>query len=277
MSREALLKIPDYSDRGQLKFDWDPRKEGVPNWYIPMVRYNCLIHPIAPFALKGFVWYQGETNAMWDKAARYRQLLPLMIADWRRLWGTEPIPFIAVQLPNTYGAHNPKNSFKKDKWSELREAQMAVLQVPKAALAVTIDAGDGDLHPKTKEAISQCIALAARNVAYGEAIEYLGPIYREMKVEGRAIRLFFDHARGGLISKDGEPLRFFQVAGEDKRFVPAEAKIENDSIVVFSALVENPVAVRYARASNPLGVNFYNRDGLLGSPFRTDHWEDAGK
>jgi sialate O-acetylesterase len=193
-----------------------------------------------------------------------------LIRDWRARFGVGDFPFLIVQLANFMTRRDvPVDS----EWARLREAQLYVSEnVPHSGLAVTIDIGDAkDIHPKDKQDVGNRLALEALRVAYGKKIESSGPIYRAMKVEGEAIRLSFDHTDGGLMIKDGDRLTGFAIAGEDRRFVWAEAVIKGKEVVVSSPEVKKPVAVRYAWADNP-ACNLYNREGLPASPFRTDDW-----
>lgn len=229
--------------------------------------YNGMIYPLLPYAIKGAIWYQGESNA--GAAYRYRELFPIMIKNWRDDWGQGDFPFLFVQLaPFEYEpvTPDPKNSA----WAELREAQLLTsLHTPKTGMAVITDLGDAkDIHPTRKEGVGARLALAARKIAYREKIVYSGPIYKSMKVDGNRITISFNHTGSGLMAKDG-PLKGFAIAGDDKKFVWADAVISGKKIVVSSPKVVNPVAVRYGWANFP-DVNLYNVEGLPASPFRTD-------
>ncbi len=243
----------------------EPRvKPNSPN--TPSVLYNAMIHPLIPFAIKGAIWYQGESNA--DRAYQYRTLFPAMITDWRTHWGEGDFPFLFVQLAN----FTPRKSHPvDDAWAELREAQTMALSLPNTGMAVTIDIGDAKcIHPKNKQDVGERLALAARHVAYGENVVYSGPMYKSMKIEGDKIRLYFEHVGSGLESLGGG-LTGFAIAGKDRKFHWACARIEGQTVVVWSADVPNPVAVRYGWDTNPL-CNLYNKEGLPASPFRTDDW-----
>ena len=237
---------------------------GPGNPWQPCGLFNGMIAPLTKFAIKGVIWYQGESNV--GRAAQYRKLFPALIYDWRKAWGID-FPFLFVQLAN-FLQRKPEPS--ESAWAELREAQLLTfLNVPKTGMAVTIDIGEAnDIHPKNKQDVGKRLALAARAIAYGENIVYSGPIYDGMTVEGNKIRIRFKHTGSGLVAK-GEKLTGFAIAGEDGKFVWAEAKIEGDTVVVWSPNVEKPVAVRYAWADNP-DCNLYNQEGLPASPFRTD-------
>jgi len=229
----------------------------------PAGLYNAMINPIIPYAIKGAIWYQGESNA--SRAYQYRKLLPAMINDWRKNWKQGDFPFLIVQLANfTAPPKQPGDST----WAELREAQtMTAESLPNSGQALAIDIGEAkDIHPKNKQDVGHRLALAARKIAYGQNIVYSGPMYKAMKVEGNKIILSFKHVGGGLISKGG-PLKQFAIAGKDKKFAWANAKIEGDKVAVWSDKVKNPVAVRYAWANNPEGCNLYNKEGLPAVPF----------
>ena len=274
MPRETLMSLPAYEVDGRFYAADDPFNEIIPHWHLPSTRYNSLIHPIAPFGVRGFLWYQGETNAAWRHADdRYATLLQLMIRGWRACWDGEEIPFITIQLPSTPRDKVLKDGPKRSGWAEVQHAQMRSLELPKTGVAICMDLGDGDLHPKTKDKIGARAALAARRVAYGEKIVGMGPTFRASKVEGGAIRVSFDNIGGGLVTNDGEPPRFFAVAGEDRQFVWAEAKIDGESVLVSSPKVAQPLAVRYGWVQTGM-VNLINKEGLPASPFRTDKWNE---
>ena len=236
------------------------------NPYNPTVLYNAMISPLTSFGIKGAIWYQGEANAGAPK--QYQTLLPTMIADWRTRFGVGPFPFLIVQLAG-YGQTHPQPA--DTNWVRLREAQLWTWEhVPQTGLAVTDDIGDpNDIHPKNKQEVGRRLALAAEAVAYGQKIEYSGPLYRSMTVEGGAIRLHFTHLGGGLVAKGGQKLTGFAIAGADGRFIWADAEIDGATIVVSSPAAPAPTAVRYAWDDNPAG-NLYNQAGLPASPFRTD-------
>jgi len=223
----------------------------------PASLYNGMLAPVIPYGIKGAIWYQGESNARNSK--QYRTLFPAMIADWRARWKQGDFPFLFVQIA-PFSGQPP----------EIREAQFLTLaKVKNTAMAVTTDVGDAkNIHPTRKEPVGQRLALAARALAYGEKIEYSGPLYDSMKAKSGKIALGFKHVGGGLLAKDGE-LKGFTIAGEDKNFVPAQAKIEGATIVVSAEGVSNPKAVRYGWENVP-DVNLYNKEGLPASPFRTD-------
>ncbi len=224
---------------------------------IPTVLYNAMLRPLQQFPITGVIWYQGEANA--GRARQYRELFPLMIADWRRAWGCGDFPFLFVQIAPWYGMG-----------PEIREAQFLTLaKSPNTAMAVTTDVGDAeDIHPARKGPVGERLALAALALAYGEKREYSGPLFDKAEFkDGKAV-VSFTHAGGGL-KAEGGPLKGFTIAGADKQFVPAQAKIEGDTVVVWSDEIPTPQAVRYGWANVP-DVNLTNEAGLPASPFRSD-------
>ena len=230
----------------------------------PTGLYNTMVAPAINYRIKGFLWYQGESNA--GKPAEYQKLLPALINDWRSKWQQGPLPFLFVQLPNFMEV---KYLPSESNWAELRAGQLRSLAVTNTAMAVTIDVGEwNDIHPLEKKVIGERLALAARKLAYGnDTIEYSGPIYRSSVREADSIIINFDHIGSGLKIKGGGGLSYFSIAGEDKNFVWARAKIVNNRVVVWSDEIKNPVYVRYAWADNPAGANLYNNEGLPASPF----------
>ncbi len=231
------------------------------------VLYNAMIHPIVPFAIKGAIWYQGEANA--GRAYQYRELLPLMIRDWRKQWNQD-FPFYLVQLASFMEIQKEPS---QSGWAELREAQLQTLHLDNTGMAVTTDIGDAkDIHPKNKQDVGIRLALAARANTYKQNIVYSGPIYQSYQIEGNKIRISFSHTDKGLKGKNNETLKGFAITGSDHQFHWAEAVIDGNEIVVSSPKVAFPVAVRYAWANNPIG-NLFNGAGLPASPFRTDDWK----
>ncbi|MDW7694847.1 sialate O-acetylesterase [Flammeovirgaceae bacterium SG7u.111] len=240
----------------------------------PTLLYNAMVNPLIPFAFKGAIWYQGESNA--GQAYQYRENFPLMIKDWRQKWGIGDFPFLWVQLAN-YMA--PPTTPTDSEWAELREAQTKTLSLPNTGMAVIIDIGEEhDIHPRNKEDVGKRLSLAARKVAYGEDLVYSSPMYKSMKVEGNKIRISFDHVGSGLEIRDKYGyLNGFAIAGADKKFYWAKAEIEGNEVIVYSDKVEAPVAVRYGWADNPDDLNLYNKEGLPANPFRTDAWDGITK
>lgn len=231
----------------------------------PTALYNAMVAPLINYAIKGILWYQGESNA--SRGVEYAKLQPAQIADWRNKWKQGDIPFLFVQLPNFMDANYiPSES----QWAELREAQFKALSVPNTGMAVGIDLGEwNDIHPDNKKDVGERLALIAEKLAYGENIIYSGPLYQSSAIDGNKIIISFTNTGGGLITNDEEEPREFAIAGADKKFVWATAKIEGDKIIVWNDNVANPMYVRYAWADNP-DVNLYNKEGLPASPFRTD-------
>jgi sialate O-acetylesterase len=230
--------------------------------------YEGMITPLLPAAFRGAIWYQGESNAL--KAQQYRKLLPTLIGSWRDGLHNKDLEFLIVQLPN-HGAIPDEPG--ESAWAELREAQFMTLRhVPQTGMAVTIDVGDPkDLHPHRKLEVGQRLALWAEGTLYKQRIEYSGPLYESMRVEGDVIRVRFTHVGSGLEAPNGETLHGFAVAGEDRKFHWAEARIDGAAVVVSSRDVPSPIAVRYAWADSPV-CNLFSKDGLPASPFRTDDW-----
>jgi sialate O-acetylesterase len=239
-----------------------------------------MIAPLIPFGIKGAIWYQGESNA--GRAGEYRELLSLMIRDWRAQWGMGEFPFMIQQLVNNGPASDDANA--RSSWPLLREAQVQVANtVPNCGIAVGIELGSAfTIHPPNKQEVGKRLALVALEKTYGQKIESSGPRYASMKIEGNSIRITFTHAKG--LNAKGGTLKRFAISGADpasssgsavtsKKFVWADAKIEGETIVVSSPHVPQPVAVRYAWLDNPEGCNLYNQAGLPAAPFRTDDWQ----
>ncbi len=237
-----------------------------PSWK-PTELYNGMIAPLIPFAIKGAIWYQGESNA--GRAWEYRRLFQDMITNWRKDWDQGEFPFLEVQLA-PFKAY--KSGVDESDWAELREAQaLATKELKNVGMAVITDVGDQkDIHPRQKEPVGARLALAARRIAYGEKIIYSGPTYNDMTIRGNKIILSFDHVGKGLEARDGE-LKGFSICGADRQFQWARANIEGDKIVVMHPDIAQPIAVRYGWADFPV-VNLWNKNGLPASPFRTDNF-----
>lgn len=240
-----------------------------PNY--PTFLYNAMINPLVNYAIKGAIWYQGEANVA--RAAQYRDLLPLMIHDWRKQWGYD-FPFYIVQLANFMAVQRgPEES----EWAELRDAQKHALHLENTGLAVIIDIGEADdIHPKNKPEVGYRLARIARAKTYGENIPYSGPAYADYRIEGDKIRIYFSHTDKGLKTSNGGAVKGFYIAGADHKFYPADVVIDGNDVVVSSKQVNFPVAVRYAWANNPV-CNLYNGVGLPAGPFRTDDWPSSVK
>lgn len=227
----------------------------------PGALYNAMISPLATYGIKGVIWYQGETNA--GRGRQYRTLLPALITDWRTRWQQGNFPFLIVQLAG-WGPGG-------DAYADLRQAQFEAAQaVPQAGLATAIDVGDREnIHPTDKQTVGRRLALVAEAKVYGEKVEYAGPVFKALKVEGRQARITFTHGGGGLAAKGGQALTGFAVAGADGAFVPANARIDGNTVLVSSPQVAAPAAVRYAWAGYPQ-CSLYSQAGLPALPFRTD-------
>lgn len=235
----------------------------------PSTLYNGMIAPLIPFAIRGVIWYQGESSVGLGKS--YRIVFPAMIEGWRKNWGQGDFPFYYVQIANYGGA--AQTPIQEHGWVDVQESQWATLALKNTGMAVTNDIGDAkDVHPENKQDVGKRLALWALAKEYGRDIVYSGPLYKSCKIEGGKVRLFFDCVGGGLVSRDGQPLKRFAVAGEDKKFFHAKATIDGDTVLVSSKDVPHPVAVRYAWANNPEGANLANKEDLPASLFRTDQW-----
>ncbi len=279
MSDQTLTSNPDYKrdivdayTAAVQKAESSDKKPQRPGWK-PSELYNGMIAPLIPYAIKGAIWYQGESNA--GRAQQYRTLFADMIRNWRRDWGQGDFTFLAVQLAPW--DKNKKRELEaitqapvESDWAELREAQVIATRVlPKVGMAVITDVGDkDDIHPTKKQPVGARLALAARGIAYGEKIEYSGPAYKSLAIKGNQAVVSFDHSDCGLEARDGA-LKGFAIAGSDRKFVWAKAEIQGDKVAVSSPEVSQPVAVRYGWSDFPV-VNLWNKAGLPTSPFRTD-------
>ncbi|HSK13423.1 MAG TPA: sialate O-acetylesterase, partial [Phnomibacter sp.] len=231
----------------------------------PTALYNAMVAPLIRYPIKGILWYQGESNA--GKPLEYEALQKRLIADWRDKWKDTTLPFLYVQLPNFMDVNYlPEES----NWALLRHAQLKALTIPHTAMAVAIDLGEwNDIHPDNKKDVGERLALAAKKVAYGEAIVHSGPLFRNAAIDGDKIIIHFDHIGSGLTTIDGEAPENFAIAGDDKKYVWANARIEGDKIIVWNSAIKEPKYVRYAWADNPSNPNVYNKEGLPASPFST--------
>ncbi len=271
---EAMKKYPQALEDWKVEAEkakaegkrgpWRPRKPARRNQNSPASLYNGMIAPIIPYAIKGAIWYQGESNV--SRAYQYRKLFPAMITNWRKDWKQGDFPFYYVQIaPYNYG--------EKQASEELREAQRLTLSLKNTGMAVTMDIGNPEnIHPKNKNDVGKRLALWALAKDYGKKDTVCsGPLYRSMKIEKDKIRLSFNHAGSGLTTKNGKELTHFTIAGQDKNFVQAKATLDGKTIIVSSEDVKKPVAVRYAW-SNTAEPNLANKEGLPASSFRTDNW-----
>ncbi|HEV8484153.1 MAG TPA: sialate O-acetylesterase [Blastocatellia bacterium] len=262
---KALAKNREESEKARAEGKPVPRPPGKP--WMPSGLYNGMLAPLAPYAIKGAIWYQGESNA--GRAYQYRRLFPTMIRDWRVIWGQGDFPFLFVQLA-AFGPNSPKMG--ESDWAELREAQLMTLSAsPKTGMAVAIDVGTiDDIHPRNKQPVGSRLALAARAVAYAEKLVHSGPVYQSVRIEGDKAILSFKHLGTGLEARGGE-LKGFIIAGEDKVWREAKAEIRGDRVIVTGAGVSKPSAVRYGWMKYPT-CNLFNKEGLPATPFRTDDW-----
>ncbi len=232
----------------------------------PAALYNAMVAPVIPYTIKGFCWYQGESDT--GKPKEYYTMQAAQIHDWRNRWGLGNLPFLYVQLP---GFMDYNYLPGESGWAMFRESQLKALTVPNTAMAVAIDLGEwNDIHPDNKKEVGERLALAALKLSYNENIVYSGPVYQSSSVQGNKIVLQFTHTGSGLITNDNEAPADFAIAGTDKKFVWAKAKIEGKNIIVWSDEITEPKYVRYAWADNPVNPNVYNKEGLPASPFRTD-------
>ena len=241
-----------------------------PNSY-PTLLFNAMLNPLIPYAFRGVIWYQGETNA--GRAYQYRKAFPLMITDWRKRWNDGDFPFYFVQLAS-FNADNG-NSNNGSTWAELREAQVKTLSLPNTGMAVITDIGDSsNIHPKDKQDVGKRLAAIALHNVYGEDIVYNGPVYTSMKTEGNKANISFTDIGSGLIAHDRYGyIKGFEVAGADKKFHYAKAYISGNTVVVYNDSVNAPIAVRYGWADNNLEDNLFNKEGFPAGPFRTDDWK----
>jgi len=242
-----------------------PGPQGISAQNQPTSLYNAMIAPLINFTAKGFLWYQGEANT--GNPGNYDKLLTALINDWRNKWNLPAAPFLFVQLANFMDyTYLPVES----NWATLRNAQRKVLSVPNTGMVVITDCGEwNDIHPLNKKDVGERLALQARKIAYNENIVASGPLFDRAEKNSESITVYFKDAGSGLITNDGEPLRYFAIAGADKKFVWAQAKIEGEKIIVWSEQLKNPRYVRYNWADNPDG-NLYNKEGLPASAFENE-------
>jgi sialate O-acetylesterase len=267
--REAVGLLEEKDEQRQRE---EARAQGGPvpqskwhpqlNSWAPGMLWNGMIAPLTPAAIRGVIWYQGESNSALERAPLYNRIFRTLIEDWRRAWGVGDFPFLYVQISNF-------KSTPAEDWAVLRDQQLKTLEVRNTAMAVTIDIGNpDDVHPTDKLDVGLRLARAARAISYGEPVEYNGPLFRQATPEGSAIRAWFDHA-GGLKSKGGE-VTGFEVAGADGNFVLASAHIDGETIVASSPSVPEPVFVRYGWANSP-HCDLFNGEDLPASPFTSMH------
>lgn len=249
-ARNANKPLPKHNWRPDPQ-SWDP------SWL-----FNAMVAPATGYAIRGVIWYQGESNSRLVLAPTYERLFPALIADWRKHWHEGNFPFLFVQISSF--ASSPS-----ELWPVVREAQRRTLAVANTAMAVTIDVGDpNNVHPADKQTVGARLALAARALAYGENVEYAGPLFRQSSSDQNAIRVWFDHIGNGLVAK-GAALEGFEIAGDDRHFVAADARIDGGSVIVSSPQQQKPKYVRYGWKNAP-AVNLYNSAGLPASPFTSE-------
>jgi sialate O-acetylesterase len=230
----------------------------------PAGLYNGFIRPLEPLTLAGFLWYQGEGNS--DAPADYRVLFPAMIRQWRANFQQEDLPFLFVQLP----LYSVPNDPSGQRWAWFREVQTTVLSLPNVHMAVAIDVGEpGDIHPANKQDVGRRLALVALRNIYGRSVEDSGPVFSGMVRQGSAARVHLAHATG--LNSTGNLTNSFTLAGSDKKFVPAQARIDGETVIVSAPGLAEPVAVRFNWSNCPEGFLF-NASGLPAAPFRSDRW-----
>ena len=260
LAGEWKARVESYLDKG----------EAQPN-DLPTLLFNSMVSPLTPLAIKGVIWYQGESNV--DRAQQYAQSFPLLIRDWRSQWQQPKLPFYFVQLASFLPLE--KNSLKGSDWAELRDAQRQALKLPATGMVVATDIGDANsIHPLNKQTVGTRLALLALKNDYGKKrLVASGPSYRSMRVRGSSAELrFSDLGKGLVMGKGQSELHGFAVADASRQFVPAQARIQGNKVIVSASAVAHPVAVRYGWVDNPEQDNLFNRDGLPASPFRTDDW-----
>ncbi|MCB0686785.1 MAG: sialate O-acetylesterase [Saprospiraceae bacterium] len=248
------------------KFDDQDQARRIIPQNEPCALYNAMVAPLTMIPFKGVLWYQGESNS--GQPEIYEKYMYALIDGWRSVFNQPSLPIIYAQLPNFMDvAYLPGES----NWAQLRESQLKALSAVNTAMTVNIDLGEwNDIHPDNKKDVGERMALAALHLAYGEDIVYSGPIYKSHYVDGNKMVISFTHIGSGLITKDGERLSEFAIAGSDKNFIWAEAKIEGNRVIVWSDLISDPRFVRYAWANNPDNPNLYNKEGLPASPFQIE-------
>jgi sialate O-acetylesterase len=240
------------------KHAWRPE----PASWGPAALYNGMVAPAVGYGIKGAIWYQGESNAGAARAPIYDKVFGAMITDWRRHWQEGNFPFFFVQLADFKAS-------PVDLWPTVRDAQRRTLSLANTGMAVTVDVGDpANIHPADKQSVGQRLALAARSIAYGEKVEYSGPLFRKAGTDGHDMRVWFDHAEGLTVKGGGTP-EGFEVAGADRKYQSATAKLDGNGVVVSSPEVMEPKYVRYGWKDVPV-VNLYNSAGLPASPFSSE-------
>ena len=262
---KALLNAEKLEDEAAVtagkpkpQLSWHPAPE---SWQ-PAGLYNGMVAAALNFRIKGVIWYQGESNAQFERANLYERTFEDLIGDWRMHWREGNFPFLFVQLANYKGGLT-------ESYNTIREAQRRTLALANTAMAVTVDIGNPDnVHPADKQDVGARLALAAESVACGKKLEFSGPMFRETSMDGDVIRVWFDHVKGGLVAKAG-PLTGFEIAGADQKFAAATATIEGETVVLKADGVTEPKYVRYGWTNSPV-VNLFNGEGLPASPFTSE-------
>lgn len=258
---------------GKWKYQVESVKSDIsPNSY-PSLLFNAMVNPLIPYAFRGVLWYQGETNA-W-RAQQYKKAFPLMIDDWRNKWNQGDFPFYFVQL-SSFNETNG-NSNNGSMWAELREAQTQTLQLPNTGMCVTTDIGDPiDVHPKNKQEVGKRLSAIALNKIFKKNIVYGGPTFKSMEINGNKIIASFENLGSGLSTPDKYGyVKGFEIAGKDQIFYYAKAKIVDDKVVIYNENVKNPVAIHFGWADDASDNNLYNKEGFPAVPFRTDNWKNV--
>jgi len=254
--------------------DWNTRPKllGTDDPASPTVLWNAMVAPFAGLPVAGVIWYQGESNV--TRAAQYRALFPTLIRSWRAAWNDPKLPFLFVQLPN-FEEKDAKPAPGEGAWAELREAQALALKEPRTAMAVTLDIGDAhDIHPREKQEVGRRLALAALKLVYGHPIIASGPTFAAAVRDGTTIKVRFGNVAGGLTTSDGAAPKGFLIAGVDRVWKPAEARIEGGAVIVSNAEIPEPIAVRYGWGNDP-AATLRSQADLPAAPFRSDDWATA--
>lgn len=266
MPREAFTALPFF----QQQTDSTHKIDGEPGKF-----YSTVIEPLIPFALKGFLWYQGESNCFLNERIQYAYKMQALMEYWRKQWNNKELPFYYVQIaPYAYSeTKDSLKSYTKESLPQFWEVQQLSLKLPNTGMASTLDLNTSasNLHPVNKWDIGKRLALCALNKMYGyKNIVAMGPMYKNMNIKGNEVELIFGYVGNGLIAKDERPLTGFIIAGNDGKFVPAKAEIRNNKVYVFAEGIEHPTNVRF-NWSEAYNSNLYNKDGLPAMPFRTDN------
>lgn len=269
---KLLLGSVNIPLNGPWKYQVEAVKSNLGVNDFPSLAYNAMINPLIPFAFKGVLWYQGESNA--GRAFQYRKAFPLLIQDWRQKWNQGEFPFYFVQLA-TYTTKG--NSNEGCDWAELREAQTLTLSVPNTGMVVTTDIGNPkDVHPTNKQDVGKRLAALALNNVYHKPMDCSGPMFKSMKTENNQIIVSFEDIGSGLFSPD-KNVKGFEIAGEDQVFYQAKASIEGNTVILSSENVKNPLAIRFSWIGDASESNLFNKEGFPAIPFRTDDWKTITK